>query len=78
MCSKQEPCGKQHFHTGNGKVLIVNARPKPLVVPARSLALFQCTQCGAEEVSWNDRGKVNEPSKCPNPACQVGPLSSCT
>lgn len=38
---------------------------------ARSLALFQCMQCGAEELSWNDRGKVNEPTKCPNPACQV-------
>lgn len=36
-----------------------------------SLALFCCTQCGAEEMSWNDRGKVNEPSKCPNPACQA-------
>lgn len=42
------------------------------VIPDQSLALFACTQCGAEEVSWNDRGKVNEPAKCPNAACQVG------
>ncbi|KAI3438606.1 hypothetical protein D9Q98_001029 [Chlorella vulgaris] len=41
------------------------------VIPDQSLALFCCTQCGAEEVSWNDRGKVNEPSKCPNAACQA-------
>lgn len=41
------------------------------VIPDQSLALFCCTQCGSEEVSWNDRGKVNEPSKCPNPACQA-------
>ena len=41
------------------------------VIPDQSLALFQCTQCGHEEMSWNDRGKVNEPSKCNNPACQV-------
>lgn len=41
------------------------------VIPDQSLALFQCTQCGHEEMSWNDRGKVNEPAKCGNPACQV-------
>ncbi|KAL4445821.1 hypothetical protein ABPG77_009020 [Micractinium sp. CCAP 211/92] len=41
------------------------------VIPDQSLALFQCMQCGAEELSWNDRGKVNEPTKCPNPACQA-------
>lgn len=52
--------------------------PRPLqvtrtsgVIPDQSLALFQCTQCGHEEMSWNDRGKVNEPAKCGNPACQV-------
>ena len=22
-------------------------------------------------MSWNDRGKVNEPAKCPNPSCQA-------
>ncbi|PSC67965.1 DNA replication licensing factor MCM4 [Micractinium conductrix] len=41
------------------------------VIPDQSLALFACTQCGQEEISWNDRGKVNEPSKCPNAACQA-------
>lgn len=41
------------------------------VIPDQSLALFQCTQCGHEEMSWNDRGKVNEPAKCGNPACQA-------
>lgn len=41
------------------------------VIPDQSLALFACTQCGTEEVAWNDRGKVNEPSKCPNPQCQA-------
>ena len=44
--------------------------PPPPPLPC-SLALFACTQCGQEEISWNDRGKVNEPSKCPNAACQV-------
>ena len=42
----------------------------PAIAPC-SLALFSCTQCGSEEVSWNDRGKVNEPAKCPNPSCQA-------
>eukprot|EP00887_Chlorella_sp_A99_P000983 scaffold5.g983.t1 len=43
------------------------------VIPDQSLALFRCTQCGEEQVEWNDRGKVNEPSKCPNPSCQENP-----
>lgn len=36
-----------------------------------SLALFRCMKCAHEHVEWNDRGRVNEPSKCPSPACQV-------
>jgi DNA replication licensing factor MCM4 len=39
------------------------------IIPDQALALFRCTKCGQEEVSWNDRGYVAEPAKCPSPAC---------
>lgn len=39
------------------------------VIPDQSLACFRCTRCGHESITRNDRGNIDEPSKCPNPGC---------
>jgi DNA replication licensing factor MCM4 len=41
------------------------------VIPDQSLACFRCTQCGHEAITRNDRGNVDEPARCPAPACQA-------
>lgn len=40
------------------------------VIPDQSLACFRCTKCGHEAITRNDRGNIDEPSKCPNAGCQ--------
>lgn len=40
------------------------------VIPDQSLACFRCTKCGHETITRNDRGNIDEPSKCPSAACQ--------
>lgn len=39
------------------------------VIPDQSLALFRCTKCSHEAITRNDRGNIDEPSKCTNPSC---------
>lgn len=39
------------------------------VIPDQSLACFRCTKCNHEAITRNDRGNIDEPSKCPNAAC---------
>ena len=41
------------------------------VIPDQSLACFRCTKCNHEVVTRNDRGNIDEPSRCPNGACQA-------
>ncbi|EFJ16648.1 hypothetical protein SELMODRAFT_445155 [Selaginella moellendorffii] len=42
------------------------------VIPEIKEAFFQCLMCGHfPEVTPVDRGRVNEPSKCANPACSA-------
>ena len=41
------------------------------VIPDQSLACFRCTKCNHEAITRNDRGNIDEPSKCPNGACQA-------
>lgn len=48
--------------------MVTRASP---VVPDQSLALFRCTKCGQESVEYNDRGRVAEPPKCSNVACNT-------
>ena len=74
-------CSNLHHPTPAPAPALLGAalQPAPLALllpplpplPARSLALFQCTACAAEEVCWNDRGRIAEPARCPNPACQA-------
>jgi DNA replication licensing factor MCM4 len=39
------------------------------IIPDQSLALFRCTRCAHEAITRNDRGNIDEPSRCPNAAC---------
>jgi len=39
------------------------------VIPDQSLACFKCTKCDHEAITRNDRGNIDEPSRCPNGAC---------
>ena len=39
------------------------------VIPDQSLACFRCTKCNHEAITRNDRGNIDEPSKCPNAGC---------
>jgi DNA replication licensing factor MCM4 len=41
------------------------------IIPDQSLACFRCTKCSHEAITRNDRGNIDEPSKCPNGACQA-------
>lgn len=41
------------------------------IIPDQSLACFRCTKCNHEDITRNDRGNIDEPSKCPNGACQA-------
>lgn len=40
------------------------------VIPDQSLACFRCTKCNHEAITRNDRGNIDEPSRCPNATCQ--------
>lgn len=33
------------------------------------MALFRCEKCSHEEWRHNDRGRIEEPKKCPEPNC---------
>ena len=39
------------------------------VIPDQSLACFRCTKCSHEVVTRNDRGNIDEPTRCPS--CQA-------
>ena len=41
------------------------------VIPDQSLACFKCTKCGHEVITRNDRGNIDEPSKCVEPSCNL-------
>lgn len=43
----------------------------PMLPRLRRMGVFICEQCGHEVSERNDRGRVKEPSKCPNDACKA-------
>ena len=35
------------------------------------VAVFKCQKCGTEEWRHNDRGRIEEPKRCPEPSCNT-------
>ena len=65
-CLLNRPCGLHRFDYGG----CPDTRGA-CVRPARSHACFICEQCGHEELVHNDSGRIEEPKRCGNPACQA-------
>jgi DNA replication licensing factor MCM4 len=41
------------------------------IVPDMRVGFFTCTQCNSSVTSENIKGRISEPTRCPNPNCQV-------
>lgn len=41
------------------------------IVPDMRVGFFTCTQCNTSVTSENVKGRISEPSSCPNPNCQT-------
>jgi DNA replication licensing factor MCM4 len=49
------------------KGLLIRASP---VIPDMKMAFFLCNVCGQTVEEENDRGRIKEPTVCPNEACR--------
>lgn len=41
------------------------------IVPDMRVGFFTCTQCNSSVTSENVKGRISEPTRCPNPNCQA-------
>ncbi|KAL5624661.1 hypothetical protein BROUX41_004721 [Berkeleyomyces rouxiae] len=50
------------------KGLVIRATP---VIPDMKTALFKCDVCGSCHSAYNERGRITEPTECPNNSCEA-------